>query len=76
VGPADRSGSVSAPAAPRRLGGVVSRPGLFALLDGAGCVTGASAGSGKTLLLASWIAVADLVIGSERHYGTASAIAS
>jgi LuxR family transcriptional regulator, maltose regulon positive regulatory protein len=41
---------------------VVSRPGLFALLDEAGRVTevSAPAGSGKTLLLASWIAEADL----------------
>jgi len=37
--------------------GVVSRPGLFELLSGAGRVTevSASAGSGKTLLLRSWI---------------------
>jgi LuxR family transcriptional regulator, maltose regulon positive regulatory protein len=41
---------------------IVSRPGLFARLDGAGRVTEVSAppGSGKTLLLASWIAEADL----------------
>jgi LuxR family maltose regulon positive regulatory protein len=62
VGPADRSGSASAPAAPAVRDGVVSRPGLFALLDGAGRVTvvSAPAGSGKTFLLASWIAEADL----------------
>jgi LuxR family maltose regulon positive regulatory protein len=59
VGPADRSGGASAPAV---RDGLVSRPGLFALLDGAGRVTevSAPAGSGKTLLLASWIAEADL----------------
>ena len=62
MGPADRSGSASAPAAPAVRDGLVSRPGLFALLDGAGRVTevSAPAGSGKTLLLASWIAEADL----------------
>ena len=65
MGPADRSGNASAPAAPAAPAvrdGVVSRPGLFALLDGAGRVTevSAPAGSGKTLLLASWIAEADL----------------
>ena len=62
MGPADRSGSASAPAALAVRDGLVSRPGLFALLDGAGRVTevSAPAGSGKTLLLASWIAEADL----------------
>jgi LuxR family transcriptional regulator, maltose regulon positive regulatory protein len=62
VGPADRAGSASAPAASAVRAGVVSRPGLFARLDGAGRVTevSAPAGSGKTLLLASWIAEADL----------------
>ena len=62
MGPADRSGSASAPAAPAVRDGLVSRPGLFARLDGAGRVTevSAPAGSGKTLLLASWIAEADL----------------
>ena len=62
VGPADRSGSVSVPGAPAVRDGVVSRPGLFARLDGAGRVTELSAppGSGKTLLLASWIAEAHL----------------
>ena len=54
--------------------GVVSRPGLFALLDGAGCVTEVSAlaGSRETLLLASWIAEADLVIGSASRCGYGS----
>jgi LuxR family maltose regulon positive regulatory protein len=42
--------------------GVVCRPALFARLAGAGRVTvlSASAGSGKTVLLRSWIAVAGL----------------
>jgi LuxR family transcriptional regulator, maltose regulon positive regulatory protein len=45
------------PAAPAVRDGVVSRPGLFELLAGAGRVTevSAPAGSGKTLLLRSWI---------------------
>ena len=62
VGPADRSGSAGTPAASAVLNGIVSRPGLFARLDGAGRVTevSAPAGSGKTLLLRSWIAEADL----------------
>ncbi len=43
-------------------GGVVSRPGLFELLGGAARVTVVSAppGSGKTVLLRSWIGVAGL----------------
>ncbi len=49
--------------APRPLTGVVERPRLFALLDGAadGAVTSiaAPAGSGKTQLLASWAARSD-----------------
>jgi LuxR family transcriptional regulator, maltose regulon positive regulatory protein len=62
VGPADRSGSASTPAASAVLNGIVSRPGLFARLDEARRVTevSAPAGSGKTLLLASWIAEAGL----------------
>ncbi len=62
MGPADRSGSAGTPAASAVLNGIVSRPGLFARLDEAGRVTevSAPAGSGKTLLLASWIAEADL----------------
>src|ERR1700730_19323492 len=42
--------------------GVISRPALFARLAGAGRVTvlSASAGSGKTVLLRSWIAEAGL----------------
>jgi LuxR family maltose regulon positive regulatory protein len=57
VGPTDRSGTADTPAAPAVRDGVVSRPGLFELLGGAGRVTevSAPAGSGKTLLLRSWI---------------------
>jgi LuxR family transcriptional regulator, maltose regulon positive regulatory protein len=56
VGPAERSGTASTPAASVR-DGVVFRPGLFGMLGGAGRVTevSAPAGSGKTLLLRSWI---------------------
>ena len=45
------------PAGPAARDGVVARPGLFELLGGAGRVTeiSAPAGSGKTLLLRSWI---------------------
>jgi len=57
VGPASRSGAAEATAAPAVQDGVVSRPGLFGLLGEAGRVTevSAPAGSGKTLLLRSWI---------------------
>jgi LuxR family transcriptional regulator, maltose regulon positive regulatory protein len=57
VGPANGSGVTGTPAAPAVRAGVVARPGLFQLLAGAGRVTVASApaGSGKTLLLRSWI---------------------
>src|ERR1700729_2224864 len=42
-------------------GGVVSRPGLFGRLEAARVtVVSAPAGSGKTVLLRSWIAEADL----------------
>jgi LuxR family transcriptional regulator, maltose regulon positive regulatory protein len=56
VGPAERSGTASTPAAAVR-DGVVFRPGLFELLGRARRVTevSAPAGSGKTLLLRSWI---------------------
>jgi LuxR family transcriptional regulator, maltose regulon positive regulatory protein len=62
VGPTGRSGTDSVPAAPVVRDGVVSRSGLFALLDGAGRVTevSAPAGSGKTILLRSWISEAAL----------------
>ena len=57
MGPATWSGAVDPPAAPAVRDGVVSRPGLFELLGAAGRVTevSAPAGSGKTLLLRSWI---------------------
>ena len=57
MGPATWSGAVDPPAAPAVRDGVVSRPGLFELLGAAGRVTevSASAGSGKTLLVRSWI---------------------
>ena len=57
MGPATWSGAVDPPAAPAVRDGVVSRPGLFGLLEVAGRVTevSAPAGSGKTLLLRSWI---------------------
>jgi LuxR family maltose regulon positive regulatory protein len=57
VRPATRSGAVDPPAAPAVRDGVVSRPGLFELLGAAGRVTEVSAppGSGKTLLVRSWI---------------------
>jgi LuxR family maltose regulon positive regulatory protein len=57
VGPANRSGAAGPPAALAARDGVVSRPGLFERLGGAGRVTevSAPAGSGKTLLLRSWI---------------------
>ena len=62
MGPTDRSGTAGTPAAPAVRDGVVSRPGLFELLGRAGRVTevSAPAGSGKTLLLRSWIARAGL----------------
>jgi LuxR family maltose regulon positive regulatory protein len=57
VGPADRSGAAGAAAAVVVRDGVVFRPGLFGLLAGAGRVAevSAPAGSGKTVLLRSWI---------------------
>ena len=57
VGPATWSGAVDPPAAPAVRDGVVFRPGLFELLGAAGRVTevSAPAGSGKTLLVRSWI---------------------
>ena len=55
--PANWSGAADLSAVPRARDGVVSRPGLFELLGSAGRVTevSASPGSGKTLLLRSWI---------------------
>jgi LuxR family transcriptional regulator, maltose regulon positive regulatory protein len=57
VGTAHWSGAADPPAAPATRNGVVSRPGLFELLGRAGRATevSAPAGSGKTLLLRSWI---------------------
>ena len=57
MGPATWSGAADPSAAPAVRDGVVSRPGLFELLGAAGRVTevSAPAGSGKTLLLRSWI---------------------
>ena len=57
MGPATWSEAVDPPAAPAVRDGVVSRPGLFELLVAAGRVTevSAPAGSGKTLLVRSWI---------------------
>jgi LuxR family transcriptional regulator, maltose regulon positive regulatory protein len=61
VEPAVRSGTADAPLAPA-VGGIVSRRELFARLGKAGRVTDVSAppGSGKTLLLRSWIAESGL----------------
>ena len=62
MGPAHWSGAVGPPAAPAIRDGVVSRPGLFGLLAQArrGTVVSAPAGSGKTLLLRSWVGDPDL----------------
>ncbi|MGO8893212.1 MAG: AAA family ATPase, partial [Streptosporangiaceae bacterium] len=55
--PTTWSGAANTPAAPAVRAGVVFRPGLFGLLAQAGRVTvvSAPAGSGKTLLVRSWI---------------------
>ena len=59
--PGQGSESVAGRAARRGAGGVVSRPGLFGRLEAARVtVVSAPAGSGKTVLLRSWIAEADL----------------
>jgi LuxR family transcriptional regulator, maltose regulon positive regulatory protein len=57
VGSADWSGTAGPSAAPAIRDGVISRPALVALLAQAGrtTVVSAPAGSGKTLLLRSWI---------------------
>jgi LuxR family transcriptional regulator, maltose regulon positive regulatory protein len=62
VGPTDRSRTAGTPATPAFPDGVICRPGLFGLLGAAGRVTevSAPAGSGKTLLLRSWIGEAGL----------------
>ena len=63
MGSAHWTGAVGPSASPAiRDAGVVSRPGLFGLLAqaGRGTVVSAPAGSGKTLLLRSWIGDPDL----------------
>jgi LuxR family maltose regulon positive regulatory protein len=62
VEPAASPGAVDTPAAPLVRDGVVSRPGLFGRLTQAQRVVqvSAPAGSGKTLLLRSWIAESGL----------------
>jgi LuxR family transcriptional regulator, maltose regulon positive regulatory protein len=62
VEPAASPGAVDAPAAPAVRDRVVSRPGLFRLLTQAQRVVqvSAPAGSGKTVLLQSWIAGSSL----------------
>ena len=61
MGSADRAGA-AARAAPAVRDAIVRRPGLFDLLREAGRVieVSAPAGSGKTLLLRSWIGTASL----------------
>ena len=58
VGPAEGPDNVTGRAARPGLGGVVPRPGLFERLGASGRVAVLSAppGSGKTVLLRSWIA--------------------
>src|SRR5437016_5688180 len=62
MGPAEGSGAVAGRVARPGTGGVVSRPGLFARLGASARVTVVSAppGSGKTVLLRSWIREAGL----------------
>src|ERR1700750_2118527 len=62
MGPAEGSGAVAGRVARPGTGGVVSRPGLFERLGASARVTVVSAppGSGKTVLLRSWIGEADL----------------
>jgi LuxR family maltose regulon positive regulatory protein len=62
MGPAEGSGAVAGRVARPGAGGVVSRPGLFDRLGASARVTVVSAppGSGKTVLLRSWIAEAGL----------------
>src|SRR5262249_14513940 len=60
--PAARRRVTGAPVAPAVRGGIISRRALWGQLGHAGRVTGGSAppGSGKTLLLSSWIGEAGL----------------
>src|SRR5712671_780580 len=62
MGPAEESGAVAGRVARPGAGGVVSRPGLFDRLAASARVTVVSAppGSGKTVLLRSWIGEAGL----------------
>src|SRR6266699_3259839 len=62
MGPAEGSGAVAGRVARPGTGGVVSRPGLFERLGASARVTMVSAppGSGKTVLLRSWIGEAGL----------------
>src|SRR5712671_4456609 len=62
MGPAEESGAVAGRVARPGAGGVVSRPGLFDRLAAAARVTVVSAppGSGKTVLLRSWLGEAGL----------------
>src|SRR6201982_652274 len=62
MGPAEGSGAVAGRVARPGTGGVVSRPGLFERLGASARVTVVSAppGSGKTVLLRSWIGEAGL----------------
>jgi LuxR family transcriptional regulator, maltose regulon positive regulatory protein len=62
VGPASRSGAVGPQAIAAVRDGVIRRPGLFELLGSAGRVTEVSAppGSGKTVLLRTWLGEAGL----------------
>jgi LuxR family transcriptional regulator, maltose regulon positive regulatory protein len=62
MGPAEGSGALAGRVARPGAGGIVSRPGLFERLGASARVTVVSAppGSGKTVLLRSWIAEAGL----------------
>ena len=62
MGPASRSGAVGPQAVAEVRDGLIYRPGLFELLASAGRVTevSAPAGSGKTVLLRSWLGKAGL----------------
>src|SRR6478609_7204023 len=62
MGPAEGPGAVAGRVARPGMGGVVSRPGLFERLGASARVTVVSAppGSGKTVLLRSWIGEAGL----------------
>jgi LuxR family maltose regulon positive regulatory protein len=62
MGPVRRPDLATGAAVRPGVGGVVSRPGLFERLTGAARVTvvAAPAGSGKTVLLRSWIGEAGL----------------